>query len=37
MIGEPMKPKARRARRWFLVAGGFAVLVGAALGVYGWA
>ena len=38
MIGEPMKPKARRARRWFLVAGGIlAVLVAAALGVYGWA
>jgi CubicO group peptidase (beta-lactamase class C family) len=33
-----MKPKARRARRWFLVAGGIlAVLVAAALGVYGWA
>ena len=38
MIGESMKPKAPRARRWFLVAGGIlAVLVGVALGVYGWA
>jgi CubicO group peptidase (beta-lactamase class C family) len=35
---EPTKPKARRARRWFLVAGGFlGLLIAAALGVYGWA
>jgi CubicO group peptidase (beta-lactamase class C family) len=33
-----MKPKARRARRWFVVAGGvFALLIVAVLGVYGWA
>jgi CubicO group peptidase (beta-lactamase class C family) len=35
---EPTKPKARRARRWFLVAGGVLGLLSAAvLGVYGWA
>jgi CubicO group peptidase (beta-lactamase class C family) len=35
---EPTKPKARPARRWFLVVGaGLAVLVVAVLGVYGWA
>jgi CubicO group peptidase (beta-lactamase class C family) len=33
-----MKTKARRGRRWFLVAGGvLALLIAAALGVYGWA
>jgi CubicO group peptidase (beta-lactamase class C family) len=38
MTGEPMKPKARRVRRWFLVAGGvLALLIAAAIGVYGWA
>jgi hypothetical protein len=35
---EPMKTKARRVRRWFLVAGGVLALRAAAvLGVYGWA
>jgi CubicO group peptidase (beta-lactamase class C family) len=34
---EP-KPNARRARRWFLVAGGvLGLLIAAVLGVYGWA
>jgi hypothetical protein len=33
-----MKRRARRIRRWFVVAGGvLALLIGAALGVYGWA
>ena len=33
-----MKTKARRVRRWFLLAGGvFALLIAAALGVYAWA
>jgi CubicO group peptidase (beta-lactamase class C family) len=33
-----MKTKARRVRRWFLLAGGvFGLLIAAALGVYGWA
>jgi CubicO group peptidase (beta-lactamase class C family) len=33
-----MKPKARRGRRWLLVAGGvLALLIAAALGVYAWA
>ena len=33
-----MKTKARRGRRWFLLAGGvFALLIAAALGVYAWA
>jgi CubicO group peptidase (beta-lactamase class C family) len=38
MTREPMKPKARRVRRWFLAAGGvLALLIGAVFGVYGWA
>jgi CubicO group peptidase (beta-lactamase class C family) len=38
MTREPVKTKARRMRRWFLVAGGvLALLVAAVLGVYGWA
>jgi CubicO group peptidase (beta-lactamase class C family) len=33
-----MKTKARRVRRWFLLAGGvLALLIAAALGFYGWA
>jgi CubicO group peptidase (beta-lactamase class C family) len=33
-----MKPKARRVRRWFLVASGVpALLIAAVLGIYGWA
>ena len=35
---EPMRTKAWRARRWFLLAGGvFGFLIAAVLGVYGWA
>ena len=35
---EPMKTKAWRARRWFLLAGGvFGFVIAAVLGVYGWA
>ncbi len=38
MTRKPTKTTARRMRRWFLVAGGIlALLVAAALGVYGWA
>ena len=33
-----MKKKARRTRRWFLIAGSvFGLLIAAVLGVYGWA
>ena len=33
-----MNPKARRARRWYLLAGSvFGFLIAAVLGVYGWA
>jgi CubicO group peptidase (beta-lactamase class C family) len=38
MTRKPTKTKARRARRWLLVAGVVvALLVAAVLGVYGWA
>jgi CubicO group peptidase (beta-lactamase class C family) len=35
---EPVKTEPRRARRWFLLAGGvLALLIAAVLAVYGWA